>query len=61
MASDSVSSETTTTAADADLAAATAALIEGASADGVAHSSCEESPLIDSVYVCPAVSCTAAE
>ena len=55
MASDSVSSETTTTAVDADFAAATAAVMPGASADGVAHSSCEVSPLIDSVYLVPAV------
>src|SRR6266853_2707195 len=40
-ASDSVSSETTTTAVDADAAALTAALMPGASADGVPHSSCD--------------------
>ena len=56
VASDWVSSDTTTTATCADLAAATAALMPGASADGVPHSSCEEAPLIDSVYVLPAVS-----
>ncbi len=61
VASDSVSSDTTTTATDAAFAAETAALIPGASADGVPHSSCDESPLIDSWYVWPAVSCTAAE
>src|SRR5579859_87274 len=61
VASDSVSSETTTTAVDADWAALTAALITGASADGVPQSSCDDSPLIDSVYCCPAVSWTAAE
>ena len=49
VASDSVSSETTTTAVDAAFAAATAAVMSGARSDGVAHSSCEESPLIDSV------------
>lgn len=49
VASDSVSSETTTTATAAVLAAATAAAMPGASADGVPHSSCDESPLIDSV------------
>src|SRR6202035_1501322 len=43
VASDSVSSDTTTTAVDAALAAATAAVKPGASADGVPHSSCEES------------------
>src|SRR6202035_5072834 len=36
-ASDSVSSDTTTTAVDADLAAATASLIPGARSDGVAQ------------------------
>src|SRR6266851_7390502 len=61
VASDSVSSDTTTTATDADLAAATAALRPGASADGVPHSSCDESPLIDSVYCWPAVKSTATE
>ena len=61
VASDSVSSDTTTTATDADLAAATAALMPGASADGVPHSSCDESPLIDSVYVWPLVRLTATE
>src|SRR5260221_2862335 len=60
-ASDSVSSETTTTAVDADLAALTAALMPGASADGVPHSSCDDWPLIDRGYCCPAVSATAAE
>src|SRR6266699_2110805 len=58
-ASDSVSSETTTTAVAADVAALTAALMVGASADGVPHSSCDDWPLIDSVYCCPAVSATA--
>src|SRR5580698_3110624 len=48
-ASDSVSSDTTTTAVEADLAAATAAAMPGASADGVPHSSALESPLIASV------------
>jgi hypothetical protein len=61
VASDSVSSETTTTAVEADWAALTAALMPGASAEGVPHSSCEDWPLIDSVYCCPAVSWTAAE
>src|SRR5580704_6086368 len=61
VASDSVSSETTTTATDADLAAAAAALMPGASADGVPHSSCDESPLIASVYVWPLVRLTATE
>src|SRR5271169_1223259 len=61
VASDSVSSDTTTTATDADLAAATAALMPGASADGVPHSSCDESPLIASVYVWPLVRLTATE
>src|SRR5579863_5278063 len=61
VASDSVSSDTTTTATDADWAAATAAEIEGASADGVPQSSCDDWPLIDTVYCCPAVSWTAAE
>src|SRR6266700_6102464 len=56
VASDSVSSETTTTAVDAALAALTAALMPGASADGVPHSSWEELPLIDSLYCWPAVS-----
>src|SRR5258706_2254475 len=60
-ASVSVSSETTSTAVDADLAALTAALMPGASADGVPHSSCDDWPLIDRVYCCPAVSATAAE
>src|SRR5215469_8391607 len=60
-ASDSVSSETTTTAVAADLAALTAALMLGASADGVPHSSCDDWPLIDSVYCCPAVRLTATE
>src|SRR5258708_5467420 len=60
-ASDSVSSETTTTAVDADLAAVTAALMPGASADGVPHSSCDDWPLIDSVYCCAAVRLTATE
>ena len=54
VASDSVASDTTTTATDADLAADTAAAMPGASDDGVPHSSCEESPLIDSLYVWPA-------
>ena len=61
MASDSVSSETTTTAVEAVLAAATAALMPGASADGVPQSSCDESPVIESVYVVPAVRFTATE
>src|SRR6266568_2668541 len=61
VASDSVSSDTTTTATDADLAAGTAAAMPGASADGVPHSSCDESPLTDSWYVWPAVSGTATE
>ena len=61
VASDSVSSETTTTATDADLAALTAAAIPGASAEGVPHSSWEEAPLIDTVYVLPAVRLTATE
>jgi len=43
------------------LAAAAAALMPGASADGVPHSSCDESPLIDTWYVWPAVSGTATE
>src|SRR5215472_5531841 len=60
-ASDSVSSETTTTAADADWAALTAALRSGASAAGVPHSNCDDWPLIDSVYCCPAVRLTATE
>ncbi len=60
-ASDSVSSETTTTAVEADWAALTAALMPGASADGVPHSSCDDWPLIDSVYRCPAVRLTATE
>src|SRR5215469_11668256 len=60
-ASDSVPSETTTTAADAEVAALTAALMLGASADGVPHSSCEDWPLIDRLYCCPAVRLTAAE
>ena len=60
-ASDSVSSETTTTAVDAALAVLTAALMPGARADGVPHSSCDDWPLTDSVYRCPAVSWTAAE
>src|SRR5258708_35723520 len=60
-ASDSVSSETTTTAVDAALAALTAALMPGASADGVPHSSCDDRPLIDSVYRRPAVSAAATE
>src|SRR5579859_261324 len=60
-ASDSVSSDTTTTAVVADLAALTAALMPGASADGVPHSNCEDWPLMDSAYCCPAVSWTAAE
>jgi hypothetical protein len=60
-ASDSVSSDTTTTAVDADWAALTAALMLGASADGVPHSSCDDWPLIDSVYCCPAVRLTATE
>ena len=41
-ASDSVSSETTTTAALADWGALTAALMPGASAVGVPHSSCDD-------------------
>src|SRR5579863_3408658 len=61
VASDSVSSETTTTAVDADWAALTAAAIPGAREDGVPHSSCEEAPLMASVYVVPAVSRTATE
>src|SRR6202035_4884181 len=61
VASDSVSSEPTTTAVDADCASLTAALMSGASADGVPQSSCDDWPLIDSVYCCPAVSWTAAE
>jgi hypothetical protein len=56
-----VSSETTTTAVDADLAELTAALMLGATADGVPHSSCDDWPLIDSVYRCPAVRLTATE
>ena len=60
-ASDSVSSETTTTAAAADWAALTAALMPGASVAGVPHSSCDDWPLIDSVYCCPAVRLTATE
>src|SRR5579862_5915954 len=62
-ASDSVSSDTTTTATFADLAAETAASMPGASADGVPHSSCDEGPgpVIDSVYVWPLVRLTAAE
>src|SRR6516165_11838412 len=56
VASDWVSSDTTTTATDADLAASAAAKMPGASADGVPHSSCDEAPLIDSVYGFPAVS-----
>ena len=56
-----MSSETTTTATEADLAALTAAAMPGASADGVPHSSCDESPLIDSVYVWPLVRLTATE
>src|ERR1700719_2947645 len=53
VASDSVSSDTTTTAVEAARAAFTASAMPGASAD--------EAPLIDSLYVCPLVSCTAAE
>src|ERR1700756_242128 len=60
-ASDSVSSETMTTAAAADWAALTAALMPGARAEGVPHSSCDDWPLIDSVYCCPAVRLTATE
>src|SRR5436190_10343553 len=45
-ASVSVSSDTTTTATRADLAAATAWLIPGASADGVAQVRADELPLI---------------
>ena len=41
-----VSSDTTTTAVDADLATATAWLIPGASADGVAQGRADELPLI---------------
>src|SRR5581483_1659496 len=48
VASDSVSSETTTTAVLAERAAATAAAMPGASADGVPHSSALEAPLIAS-------------
>ena len=61
MASDSVSSDTTTIAVDADLAALTAALMSGDSADGVPHSSCDDWPLMDSVYCWPAVRLTATE
>src|SRR5712691_10532994 len=45
VASDCVSSETTTTATDADLAALAAAVMPGARADGVPQSSCDEAPL----------------
>ncbi len=45
-ASVSVSSETTTTAVDAALAAATAWAMPGARSDGVAQVSAEESPVI---------------
>src|SRR6266851_9680189 len=61
VASDCVSSETTTTAVAAARAALTAALMPGASADGVPHSSCDDAPLIDSVYCWPAVKSTATE
>src|ERR1039457_104063 len=61
VASDSVSSETTTTAVCAVLAALTAAVMPGASADGVSQSSWDESPLIERVYLVPAVRFTATE
>src|SRR5580700_7527773 len=55
-ASDSVSSDTTTTAVDADLAAATAWAIPGARSDGMAQLRLAEGPppLSVSVYVWPA-------
>src|SRR5436190_13247180 len=48
--SDSVSSETTTTARFADFAAATASLIPGAKADGVPQASLLEGPVRWSLY-----------
>src|SRR3984885_2198134 len=61
VASDSVSSATTTTAVDAARAAFAAAVMPGASAVGVPHSSADEAPLMDRVYVVPAVRSTATE
>src|SRR6202034_2687599 len=59
VASDSVSSDTTTTAVAADLAAATACAMPGASSDGVAQLRLADGPPPDScsVYVWPAVRC----
>src|SRR5580692_9483124 len=62
-ASDSVSSDTTTTAVDADLAAATAWAIPGARSDGMAQLRLAEGPppLSVSVYVWPATRFTPTE
>jgi hypothetical protein len=62
-ASDSVSSDTTTTAVAADFAAATACAIPGASSDGVAQLRLADGPPPDScsVYVWPACRSTPTE
>ena len=62
VASDSVSSDTTTTAVDADLAAVTAAAMPGARSDGVAQVSALDGPWPETDNVCgPAVRFTATE
>src|ERR1700757_4650066 len=63
VASDSVSSDTTTTAVEADLAAATACAICGARSDGMAQLRLAEGPLPDSwsLYVWPATRFTPTE
>ena len=62
-ASDSVSSDTTTTAVAADLAAATACAMPDARSDGVAQLRLADGPppLSVSVYFCPAWRLTATE
>ena len=62
VASDSVSSDTTTTAVDADLAADTAEAMPGARSDGLAQvSALTRAPVSDRVYCWPWVRFTATE